>query len=562
MWIDAGILALASTQSIAWGQVVIGLLGGLALFLFGMDQMTSALKGAAGGGLRTVLGRFTTNRVAGVATGTVVTAVTQSSSVTTVLLVGFVSAGLMTLQQSVGVIMGANVGSTFTAQIIAFNVTQYALAIVAIGFAAMFGGRNERMRRYGAIVMGLGLIFFGMKLMSDAMQPLRGYQPFIDIMAKMDVVVLGVLAGAVFTAVVQSSAATTGLVIVMAADELINLRGGIAIALGANIGTCATAMLATLGKPRAALQAAAVHILFNVVGVVIWLPFIGHLAGWVESISNEPARQIANAHTFFNIINVVLFIGFTGPIAAVVARLIPTAPADDAAVRPRYLDEALLATPALALDRVRMELGRMGRVMLDMLDTAAPVVGRGTEAELAKVESADDKLDALHGHVIDYLAGLGRSRLSRKEERRMGDLLAIANYLENMGDAIERNMVAIGRQRISDGIVVSEATGQKLGLLYASVHGAIESLVLALEDDDPKHAMRVVRIKREVRDHAHDVINHLGTRLTADAPNRVAAYRIEQEITEQLRRLYYFARHAAWHVTGREEDHPDDDGED
>jgi len=408
-------------------------------------------------------------------TGTVVTAVTQSSSVTTVLLVGFVSAGLMTLQQSVGVIMGANVGSTFTAQIIAFNVTKYALAIVAVGFVAMFGGRNERLRRYGAIVMGLGLIFFGMKLMSDAMQPLRGYEPFIDIMAKMNVVVLGVLAGAVFTAVVQSSAATTGLVIVMAADGLIDLRGGIAIAFGANIGTCATALLATIGKPRAALRAAAVHILFNVVGVAVWLPFVGRLAGWVEAVSDDPARQIANAHTLFNVVNVALFVGFTGPIAVAVSRLVPIrVAAEDDASRPLYLDAAVLSTPALALDRVRMELGRMGRALLEMLDTAAPVVGRGTEAQLAKVEAADQHLDALHGHVADYLASLGRIRLSRDEERRLADLLAIANYLENMGDAIERNMVAIGRQRISTGVVISQATGQKLGLLYATVREAIE----------------------------------------------------------------------------------------
>jgi len=441
------LLASASAQPVPWIEVVIGLVGGLALFLFGMDQMTTALKGAAGGGMRAVLGRFTSNRFAGVVTGTVVTAVTQSSSVTTVLLVGFVSAGLMTLQQSVGVIMGANVGSTFTAQIIAF---------------------------------------------------------------------------------------------------------------GANIGTCATALLATIGKPRAALRAAAVHILFNVVGVAVWLPFVGRLAGWVAAVSDDPARQIANAHTLFNVVNVALFVGFTGPIAVAVSRLVPIrVAAEDDASRPLYLDAAVLSTPALALDRVRMELGRMGRALLEMLDTAAPVVGRGTEAQLAKVEAADQHPDALHGHVADYLASLGRIRLSRNEERRLADLLAIANYLENMGDAIERNMVAIGRQRISTGVVISQATGQKLGLLYATVREAIEDLVVAIEDDTPERAMRVVKMKSHVRDHAHAVVNHLGTRLIADEPNRVASYRIEQEITEQLRRLYYFARHAAWHVVGRAEDHQD-----
>ena len=380
-------------------QIVVGVLGGLALFLFGMGQMTDTLKSVAGRGMRTLLARLTTNRFTGSFTGAFVTAVVQSSSVTTVLLVGFISAGLMSLEQAIGVIMGANIGSTITAQLIAFNVAQFALPLVTIGFALSFLAKQDRVRMIGSMVMGLGLIFYGMSLMSDATDPLRSYEPFIQSMQSMDNVLVAIAVSALITAIIQSSAATTGIVIVLASQGYITLEAGIALALGANIGTCITAVLAAIGRPAAARQAALAHVLFNIAGVMIWAPLIGPFAELVRSISPaspdldgvarlaaEAPRQIANAHTAFNVFNTLLFIWFTGPLARLVRWLVPERSGQgQQTIEPKYLDPACLETPALALDRVRMELGHLGERVIRMTEATAEAVVQGTRQDLRHV---------------------------------------------------------------------------------------------------------------------------------------------------------------------------------
>jgi len=245
-----------------WLKMAMELFGGLALFLFGMEQMSDALKAAAGDQMKTLLSKLTKNRFSAAISGAFVTSVIQSSSVTTVLVVGFVSAGLMTMSQSIGVIMGANVGTTITAQIVAFKVEKAALLMIAIGFGMIFLSKKENVRQYGNMLMGLGLIFFGMGVTSEGMSPLRSYEPFINLMASMENPFFGILVAAVFTALVQSSSATTGIVIVMASQGFVTLPAGIALAFGANVGTCITAILASLGKPTEAKRASMVHVLF------------------------------------------------------------------------------------------------------------------------------------------------------------------------------------------------------------------------------------------------------------------------------------------------------------
>lgn len=265
-----------------------GLLGGLALFLFGMEQLADALKARAGDSLKDVLARLTTNRITGALTGAFVTACVQSSSVTTVLVVGFITANIMSLSQSVGVIFGANIGSTVTAQIIAFKVTKYALLLVAVGFGTSFLASREEVKQYGFMCMGMGMIFLGMGMMSSAMHPLRAYGPFLELMTQMESPLLAITVAAAFTGLIQSSAATTGIVIVMAGQGLISLPAGIALAFGANIGTCVTALLASIGKPREAVRASMVHVLFNVIGVLLWVGLIdqlGRIVVWVSPVA-------------------------------------------------------------------------------------------------------------------------------------------------------------------------------------------------------------------------------------------------------------------------------------
>ena len=278
-----------------WGAIVTQLGGGLALFLYGMRRMTESLKTVAGGAMKNLLAKLTANRFTAAVAGALITAVIQSSSVTTVLVVGFVSAGLLNLSQSIGVILGANVGTTVTAQIIAFQVYKYGLLMIGAGFFTEILARRERVRQWGTALMGLGLIFVGMELMSIATGPIREWPPFVDLMQSLRSPLLSIAMGAFFTAVVQSSSATTGIVIVLASQGLITLETGIGLILGANIGTCVTALLAALGKPTEAVRASVVHISFNILGVLIWLPFLTLLADLaVQLLSlihiSEPTR--------------------------------------------------------------------------------------------------------------------------------------------------------------------------------------------------------------------------------------------------------------------------------
>ena len=360
------------------------LVGGLALFLYGLDRLTQSLRLVAGDRMRGALQRMTGNRFAGVATGAGITAVIQSSTATTVLVVSFISGGLLTFQQSLGVIMGANIGTTITTQIIALDIGRYALILVAGGFGVSFLGRGEDRRAQGTLLMGMGLVFFGMSLMADAMYPLRDQPGFVSAMSHMDNAWLAVAAGAAFTALVQASAATNGVVIVLAGQGIISLEAGLALVIGANIGTSVTALLAAAGKPRPAVRAAVAHTLFNVVGAMIWVFLIGVLAGAVTAIGGTTGRQVANAHTIFNLANTALFIGFTGQIARLVERLVPDTGEEERPLEARYLDYSLLSTPTLALDRARLELLRMANRIMVMLERALPAVLDGDRHDLAE----------------------------------------------------------------------------------------------------------------------------------------------------------------------------------
>ena len=536
-----------------------GLFGGLALFLYGMDKMAAALKTVAGGRMKAILARLTSNRFTGAATGAFVTAVIQSSSVTTVMVVGFITAGLMTLQQSIGIIMGANIGTTVTAQIIAFKVTTYALLMIAVGFGMMLAGRREKIRHYGAALMGLGLVFFGMSVMGDAMRPLRSYPPFLDLMVHLESPALGIGVGALFTALVQSSSATTGVVIVMASQGLITLPAGIALIFGANIGTCVTAMLASIGKPREALRAALVHVLFNVIGVLLWLPFIDQLAWLVTQVSpasaslegaallaSDTPRQIANAHTIFNVANTVILIGFAGVFAWLVRVIVPDRPdEEDRVARARYLDAALLATPDLALDRVRLEILRLGDLVFEMMHAILPAVLTGTRESLRAISDMDDRVDALHGQIITYLGRISQGNLTEAQTSEFLALMEAANDLENIGDIVETNLVSLGYDRLVQGFKVSESTTQVITEFHTVISNSIEAAVQAVTQTNADAARQVVEMKREINSLADSAAIHQAARLVAEEPNRLPAYKIEMDIIQNLKRIYYFAKRMA-----------------
>ena len=537
-------VATTASDSVDWFLLVVGLMGGLALFLLGMDQMTDSLRLIVGDRSRKLLEALTTNRFVGLLTGAGITAVIQSSSVTTVLLVGFISAGLMTFVQSIPVILGSNIGTTITAQIIAFNITSWALVLVAAGYGLSVLAKRESKKAQGTALMGLGLVFFGMVVMGAAMSPLRTYEPFIEGMKTLNNPLLGILVGALLTALIQSSSATTGIVIVLATQGLIAPEAGIALVLGANIGTSVTALLAAIGKPREAQRAAVAHLLFNVAGVLLWIPLVGWLASVVGSIGGGTAREIANAHTIFNVINALIFLPFVNQFARLVTRLVPDREAEGA-MAPKYIAPGLVRTPALALAKARMEMLRMASRVQRMLSDVLPAVLDGTIDDLAEVEAMDDEVDALHGLIVEYLGRIGRERLSEESSDELMNLFEATNALEAIGDLIETNLVALGHQRIVSSIDVSAETRRVITSYHESVHDAFELALIAVTQKDQSAARRVSGMKSDIRELDRAAAIHQAERLVADRPNRIATYRFETDVLTNLKRIFYFTRRIA-----------------
>ncbi len=548
-------VAMASdlaAQDVDWFYLSMALFGGLAMFLYGMEQMSDGLQAAAGDRLKDVLAGLTRNRFLGAITGTFVTAVLNSSSVTTVLVVGFISAGFMTLTQSVGIIMGANIGSTFTAQIVAFNVTQYALLLVAVGFFMLFTAKTERVRHYGSMLMGLGLIFYGMGVMGEAMNPLRTYEPFLDLMVRMENPLLGILVGAVFTGLVQSSAATTGIAIVMATEGLISLPAGIALSFGANIGTCVTAVLAAIGKPAEAVRAAVVHIAFNIAGVLLWIMFIPQLADFIVAISPsspeltgkarmaaDVPRQIANAHTVFNLANTLVFIWFTPLFAKLAVALVPEKPkAEKVIVKPRFLNDELLEVPSVALENVRFEIGHMGEIISDMLTTLWMAFQTRNRDMVDEVIKMDDKVDVLSEQILEYLGEIQQESLTDESSHYFQVLMTATINIESLADVIETDLTAICKKFIDYQLEENDETQELLIEFSKTVSGAFDRLVVAIKTDDQNAAAEVIALKEHVRHAVDDILKNQASRLSVQTSKDLLLVRLELELVDQLRRIY------------------------
>lgn len=526
-----------------------GLFGGLALFLLGLDFLTRALKALAGDRLRLVLERLTRSRVTAVITGALVTALVNSSSVTTVLLVGFVSAGLMSLAQSVGVVMGANIGSTFTAQLLAFDVGALALPMIALGFGASVLGRREAQRQAGLALLGLGLVFFGMQLMGAAMAPLRDWPPFVAWMARMQEPLLGLLAGALFTALVQSSAATLGIVLVLAGQGILTLDAAIALALGSNIGTCVTAGLAVLGKPREAVRVFLVHLLFNLAGALAWLPFIDDLAWLAAHLSTGQAglpRTIANAHTLFNVLNTLALLAFTPQIARLVARLVPEPPGGvvDLA-RPRYLDDAVLTTPALALVAARRELVRLGELAGSMLQAIGPALLAGSEADVRRIVERQMVVERLHAAVVRFLAGLGAAVSDPVQSGEIVRLLQAGQNLLAVAELIGSSLVRLARLRLERGLAPPRDLARRVHALHQVLTRDFTATVAALADNDATLARSVRAAKHELHELARALTADAFREVAGPARERVAAFTGVMEALEVLTRIHRLCRKTA-----------------
>lgn len=548
------LLALQAEGSIDWVELAMGLAGGLALFLLGMGQITAALKAVAGDRLRTVLARLSANRLTGALTGSVTTAVIQSSSVSTVLVVGFVSASLLSVTQAASVIIGANLGTTVTAQVIALDVTEYALGLLAVGaLMGALAGRREVLAEIGATISGLGFVFLGLDLMSDAMSPLGNYQPFLDLIADSSTPIVALLLGAAFTGLIQSSSATTGIVIVMGASGLLDLETGIAVILGANIGTAVTAVLAAIGKTRDSWRAALIHVLVNVIGAVVWVVFIGSLADlatWAagEELQNPATpQQFANAHTIFNSVNTIVFLILLTPLVTLTDRLVPQRIGFRmvAESQPAFLDNGLLRTPVLALEVTRRELLRVGLRVRTLFVDAVPAAISGTRRQLGRLVEGREEVEELHAEVVRYVGEVTRGELDQDQRAEARRLLAISSELAHTAGLIERTVLDVGNRRLDAVVVVSDETEATLRTLHQAVVNALDDALEALGTGNLEAAQRVKKSKDDFRDLESSVSVHLARRLSAGDPQRVEAYSIEIRLVEGLRQVHDSCRRIA-----------------
>lgn len=532
--------------------ITITMIGGLSLFLYGLEMLTGGLKKIAGEKLKNLLEKLTTNRFSATAAGTLVTAIIQSSSVTTVLVVGFISAGLMNLTQATGIILGANIGTTITAQVIAFKITSYSYLIIGVGFLLFFLFKNVLIKDSGKLILGLGLIFLGMNVMSEATYPLRSSEDFIALMTHMKNPLLAVAAGALFTAVVQSSSATTGIVIILSNQGLLDLEGGIALVLGANIGTCATALLAVLGKPREAVQATMVHIVFNVVGVFIWLGFIENLAQMVESLTfyitgnqTDTARELANAHTIFNVVNTLIFLPFTTQLAFVVKKIIPDKKIPVERGKTRFIDDSVLHMPAMALGNTRHETIRFGKYIRRLYKEISTVLFSGTREDLSRIQALNKDISSLATEILTHLTQIGRNDMTRKETLEFQYMISAINSFENIAGIIDTNLIELANERIQRNLTVSDQTRKKMHNLLHKVSEQLDQVIEAFTNDNKDLANQIIKNKKDVYSEAETLKKHLIQRMLVKTPDRALLYSLENELVEYNKRVFYHCRRLA-----------------
>ena len=421
---------------------VLSLLGGLALFLYGMQTMSNGLEAAAGNKMKSILEKLTSNRIKGVLVGAVIPAVIQSSSATTVMVVGFVNSGLMTLKQAVWIIMGANIGTTITGQLIALDIGAIAPLFAIGGVAVMMFVKNEKVHHVSSIFAGLGILFIGMDMMGAAMEPLQESEAFISMMTKFSNPLIGILVGAVFTAIIQSSSASVGILQALAATGMVPLSSAVYVLFGQNIGTCITAVLASIGMKVNAKRTTVIHLMFNIIGTIIFT-IICMVTPYVELIESltpgNPVAQIANAHTIFNIATTLLLLPFGAQMAEIAEKILPDSKkADDEDLRLKYIrpfeSSYAIGNSAVAVSQVKDEVGRMSQMVAKNISDAFDTLISYDEKAKAKIIEREEYIDYLNKGISEYIVSLMANERSMDDSRKINGYYAIVSNLERIGD--------------------------------------------------------------------------------------------------------------------------------
>ncbi|MBC8184080.1 Na/Pi cotransporter family protein [candidate division KSB1 bacterium] len=563
------------TDGIAWVPLIMTLLGGLALFLYGMEKMSDGMKKAAGSRMRNILSALTNNRVIAMIVGAFVTMVIQSSSATTVMLVSFVQAELMAFVQAMGVILGADIGTTVTAQLIAFKLTDYALLMIAVGFALTMFAKNDSQKHFGEALLGFGILFFGMKLMSDAMKPLRTFQPFIDMLRGLENPLLGLLVGTIFTALIQSSSAFTGIVIVLAQQGLLTLDAGIPLIFGANVGTCVTAGLASIGTKREAKRVALAHVVFKIAGILIfifWIPAFADFIRWlspvaqgtgVDKLAAETPRQIANAHTVFNVGLAFIFLPFTTIFANIIMKILPEKEKEKG-IEPVvwHLDYKKISAPAMAMDLARAEISRMAKILGRMLQAIIlPFVSSAPTQDkiyphlsvIEGIQMRENKIDFLEEKIYEYQIEISRQELGKDMAHEVFVMISIVKDMESIGDIIDKNVIPLIAKKRALGTDFSPEGKEELKTYHTKACKQISRLKEALAERDAKKAVKIMKKEEEYLDlESHYRIKHL-ERVRQARTESVATHEVHMELMDLLKQISVYTANIAKDITSLKE---------
>lgn len=479
-------------------SVFISVLGGLGLFIYGMNLMGSGLQKACGERLKAIIAVIIKNKFYAVLVGVFVTMVIQSSSATTVMVIGFVNAGVMTLSQSVGIIIGANLGTTITAQIIAFNISKYAPIFIAIGVFFWLRAKNEKKKDVAEILIGFGILFLGMSIMSKGLAPLAEEQWFKNILISLNNPFLGVIAGLLLTTILQSSSASIGLLEALGMQGLININQAFGILFGDNIGTTTTAMLSSIGASKNAQRAAFIHFLFNLIGTIIFMTVLRlPIQYLVEYLSpGNVERQIANAHTLFNLVNV----GIQLPFSHLLVKLAEKAIKGDDKKTDQYsiyLDNRIIETPSIAILQVRKEVERMGVLVLASLEATIKAFYDKNSDNIRYVLENENKINKLEKEIINYLVLLSDKNLSDDEKRQVFKMMNTINDYERIGDHCE-NIIEVVQEIIEENDVFSKTAFDEYKYISDSVLNSVQYTVEAFDKNNKEVALKVKPIEELV----------------------------------------------------------------
>lgn len=479
-------------------DIAINLIGGLGLFLFGMSYMGDGLQKAAGSKMKDILAALTKNKLMGVLVGTLVTGVIQSSSATTVMVVGFVNAGLMNLNQAVGIIMGANIGTTVTAFLVSLNITKVATFMVGIGVFIYLVAKKKKVKSIAEVIIGFGILFVGMNLMGNAMEPLRTNPLFTGLITNFDNPFLGILVGFVMTAILQSSSATTGLLIAVATTGVITFEQAYPIIFGQNIGTCVTALLASIGASKVAKRAAVIHLLFNLTGTLLFMLIFRNSVEWMvfQIVPVNVPKQIAAGHIFFNIINVIILFPFSNLLVKA-SEYIVRADGDEEAHITKYIDERLLVTPSIALTQTTKEVLHLGNIVYGQFETAVNSFYESKEELAYKVFEIEKKVNELNKLTLEYLVKLDKASLTNYEKDKLVVLMNALNDIERVGDHAD-NIGELVLYKIENKVNFSESAIEEITIMFEDTKLLYKESLNAIKTIELSNSKKVIEYDNQI----------------------------------------------------------------